>query len=106
METLNVRQEISAVSLDTVYLGFQYSLAPRLALQSLSQWHPRPTLSPALLTSSNLVDLMGNVALNGILTSPLLVKAGVSPRQCWGPILNLIFINDLSDSGKSSLSIF
>ena len=45
------------------------------------------------------------VALNGILSYPHPLKDGVSQGNVLGPVLLLIFRNDLSDSGKSPLYI-
>ena len=56
-----------------------------------------------LLTSSTLAY---SVALNGTLSSPLPVKAGVSQGSVLGPILFLIFINHLTDPLESPLYLF
>jgi len=46
------------------------------------------------------------VALNGILSSPLTVKAGVSQGNVLCPVPFLIFINDLSDALENPLYLF
>ena len=99
MEALNVRHEIRAVSLDISH-AFDTVWHPAL-LSKLSASGIRTQLHTWF------TDFLSShsqcVALNGILLSPLHVKAGVPSRQCTVPVLFLIFISDLS--GKSSLSI-
>ena len=81
----------------------------------LTVWHPD------LLTKLSSYGIQGHlhswhavflscrshrVALNGVLSSPLPVQAGVPQGSVMGPVLFLVFINDLSDSLENLLYLF
>ena len=80
MEVLNVRHEIRTISLDL------YSI------ELSRHWHPTvlPKVSAygihsQIYFADFLYSRSQRVALNGILSSPLPVKARVPPRQCSRP---------------------
>ena len=101
MEVLNARHEIRAMCLN-ILRAFDTVWHPALLTKLSScgiQGHLNSWLTDFLFCRSQ------HVALNGVLSSPLPVQVGAPQGSVLGPVIFLVFINDLSDSGKSSLSL-
>ena len=101
MEVQNAKHEIRAISRD-------------ISLTFDTVWHP------ALLTKLSSHGIQGHLhswlinflsgrrkheALNGVLSSPLPIQAGVPQGSILGPVLFLVFTNYLSNSLKNPLSL-
>ena len=100
MEFLNARHEIRALSLDISHVLTQSGTLPFSPNTSCGvQGHIHSWLADFLSFRSQ------RVALNGVLSSHPSVQVGVPQSSVLGPVLFLVFINDISDSGKSSLSL-
>ena len=101
MEVLNARHEIRDISRDKSHV-FDMVWHPALLTKLSSygiQGHLHSWLADFLFCRSQ------RVALNGVLSSPLPVQAGVQ-GSVLGPVLFLVFINDLSDSLENPLYLF
>ena len=102
MEVLNVRHEIRAIFLDISH-AFDMVWHPALLTKLSSngiQGHLHSWLADFLSCRSH------RVALNGVLSFPLPVQAGVPQGSILGPVLFLVSINNLSDSLENPLYLF
>ena len=102
IEVLNAKHEIRAISLDILrafYTVWHPALQTKLSSCGI-QGNLHSWLADFLSCGSQRVDL------NGILSSPLPVQAGVPQGSVLGPVLFLVFFNNLSDSLENPLSLF
>ena len=102
MEVLNAGHEIGAMSRD-ISRSFDTVWHPALLTKLSSygiQGHLHSWLANFLSCPSQ------HVALNGVISSPLHVLAGVPKGSVLSPVLFLVFINDLSDSLENPLYLF
>ena len=102
MEALNIRHETRAISLD-ISQAFD------------TAWHPALLSKPCAYGNQDqlhswIIDFLHSrsqhVAFDGILSSPLSVKALVPKGSVLGPVLLLIFVNDLTVSLENPPRLF
>uniref|UniRef100_A0A8C4WQT9 Reverse transcriptase domain-containing protein n=1 Tax=Eptatretus burgeri TaxID=7764 RepID=A0A8C4WQT9_EPTBU len=102
MEALNIRHTIRDLSLSLdISHAFDTVVWHPVLVSNLSSYGIQGQLHTWL--NDFLHSHSQRVALNGIFSSPLLVKAGVSHGSVLSLVLFLIFINDLSKSLESLL---
>ena len=97
----------SGLSLDCIYLDFKKafdSVPHQRLLSKLDAYGIRGPLKA--WTKDFLLDRKQRVVVNGKLSSWSLVLSGIPHGSVLGPILFVIFINDLSDQIRSTVKIF